>query len=162
MTCSNPYALDDVWIAALGTLPDPRPLAALLRSDTPMTTGARYALAEMLHPGDPPLTNQRLVARHNPAFDRLIRQLGAAVSYQKAITSGTTARKAAEAAGKEAGVTARQAFRWAQERVPERLQERLRGADILASSKVSKEPGGSVVDNDLANGITIGALSMSS
>jgi hypothetical protein len=88
MTGDHLYRLDDVWVAAVNALPDPRPLAALLRSDTPMTIGARKLLAEMFHPGDPPLTDQRLVVRHNPDFDRMIRQLGVTVHYRQALAPG--------------------------------------------------------------------------
>jgi hypothetical protein len=125
-----------------------------------MTTGARHLLAELFHPGDPPLTNQRLVVRHNPDFDRMIRQLGATVTYHKAITAGTSKGKAEQAAAREAGVTARQARRWVQESIPERLQERLQGLDILPSPNVQHDRSGCAVEYDLANSIVIGALSM--
>jgi len=160
MTLHDPYALDDVWLAAFNALPDPRPIAALLRSDTPMTTGARHVLGEMFHPGSPPLTDQRVVVRRNPDFDRVVRQLGAAVTYRKAIAAGTSKGKAEQAAAREAGVTARQARRWAQEGIPEQLQERLHGLDILPSPNVQHEPDGRGVDDDLANLLVMGSMSM--
>jgi hypothetical protein len=49
------------------------------------TGGARHLLAELFHPGDLPLTDQRVVTRRNPDFGRMLRQLGAAVTYRKAI-----------------------------------------------------------------------------
>jgi hypothetical protein len=45
----TPFAQDDVWLSALNVLPDdPRPLAALLRSDTPMPHWVRYELADLI------------------------------------------------------------------------------------------------------------------
>jgi hypothetical protein len=161
MTACDPYALEDVWLAAVHALPDPRPLAALLRSDTPMPMGARNMLAEMLHPGDPPLTDHRLTVRRNAEFDRMIRQLGAAATYRKAIAAGMLKGKAEQAAAQEAGVTARQARRWAQEGVPERLQERLYGLDILALPNVQHGTDNrEYVESDLANHLMVGAMSL--
>jgi hypothetical protein len=77
--------------------------------------GARHLLVEMFHPGDLPITDQKIVVRRNPDFDRMIRGLGVTVNYRRALADGTSARKAAKAAGKQAGVTERQAFRWIQE-----------------------------------------------
>ena len=163
---SDPFALQDVWLAAVNALPDPRPIAALLRSDTPLPAGARHLLAELFHPGNPPITDWELQPKRNPEFDPTIRKLSATAEYRKAIANGTPAREAAEAAATKANVTARQAFRWIQENVPALLRERLLGcrlgfADILASPNVSNFFVGSVVhDEESANYLIMGALSM--
>ena len=156
----TPYALEDVWLAAINALPDPRPLAALLRSDTPMPMGARDVLAEMLHPGNPPITDQKLAVRRNPHFDRMLRQLGAALTYRRAITAGIAKGNAEQAAAQDAHITPRQARRWAQEDVPARLQERLHRLDILPSSNVQHDSGvDGVGDGCLASLLTTGAMS---
>jgi|SRR4051812_4263384 hypothetical protein len=162
---SDPFALHDVWLAAVNALPDPRPIAALLRSDTPMPNGARHLLAELFHPGNPPITDWEVLPQRNPEFARMIRKLTVTSTYKRALADGTPARKAAEEAGKEANVTARQAFRWIQENVPERLRDRLcksqlDRADILALLNVSNEAGSSVVNDEMANFVVIGAMSM--
>ena len=166
MGVTDPFALHDVWLAAVNALPDPRPIAALLRSDTPLPSGARHLLAELFHPGNPPITDWELQPKRNPEFDPTIRKLSATAEYRKAIADGTSAREAAEAAATKANVTARQAFRWIQENVPALLRERLLGcrlgfADILASPNVSNFFVGSVVhDEESANYLIMGALSM--
>ena len=62
---SDDYALEDIWINAFAALTqspsDPKPLAKLLRSDTPMPPGARDTLAELLSPGNPEYLMCRLV-----------------------------------------------------------------------------------------------------
>jgi hypothetical protein len=161
---NDPYALHDVWLAAVNALPDPRPIAALLRSDTPMPSGARHLLAELFHPGNPPITDWEVLPQRNPEFARVIRKLTVTATYKRALDDGTPARKAAEAAGNEANVTARQAFRWIQENIPERLRARLRkcqldGTDILALPNVSNEAGGSVVNDEVANNLVLGITS---
>jgi hypothetical protein len=143
---SDPYALHDVWIAAVNALPDPRPIAALLRSDTPMPDGARYLLAELFRPGSPPLTDHQVLPTRNPEFARTIRKLSATATYRQALAEGAPVREAAEAAGTKASVTSRQVHRWIQEGVPERLRDRMHecrmhGADILALPKVSNKSG---------------------
>jgi hypothetical protein len=46
---TTPFAREDVWLAAINALPDdPRPIAALLRSDTPLPAWARYELADAI------------------------------------------------------------------------------------------------------------------
>jgi hypothetical protein len=84
---NDPFALHDVWLAAINALPDPRPIAALLRSDTPMPDGARHLLAELFHPGDPPISDFRLVPQRNPEFARAIRKFSATVAYRKALAT---------------------------------------------------------------------------
>jgi len=55
----------DEWLNAgagiIATIPpDPKPMAALLRSKKPIPDGLRDLLAELLDPGEPPLYNVRL------------------------------------------------------------------------------------------------------
>jgi hypothetical protein len=161
---SNPFALRDVWLAAVNALPDMRPVAALLRSDTPIPDSVRYLMAELLHPGTPPFTDMQLRAHVNPEFDRMIRKLSATATYRKALAEGIPAREAAEVAGAQANVTARQAFRWIEENVPVRLRNRLhehprRQLTFSGSHYVSKEPRGSMVDIESANNLIAGAMS---
>jgi hypothetical protein len=161
---SDPFAIHDVWLAAVNALPDARPIAALLRSDTPMPDGARHLLAELFHPGNPPITDYQLQAHRNPEFARTIRKLGATVTYRRALADGTTKSKAAEEAAKWSGVDARQVRRWLQENVPERLLGRLRAGnlnslDILAPPNVQHRKEDSTVEEEVAN-IILGLLSM--
>ena len=140
---TDPFALHE--LAAVNALPDPRPIAALLRSDTPMPDGARHLLAELFHPGNPPITDWEVLPQRNPEFARMIRKLSATVNYRQALADGTAKGKAEEAAGSVANITARQARRWVQENIPEQLRARLRscsldGLDILAPSNVQHEP----------------------
>jgi hypothetical protein len=55
---------EDAWINAIAEFTNgknPEPLVALLRSDTPITAGARDLLAELFNPGEPSLFGGRLV-----------------------------------------------------------------------------------------------------
>ena len=59
---------EDEWLnagcALIATIPpDPKPMAAMLRSVTPIPPGIRDTLAELLDPGDPPLYNVRLTPK---------------------------------------------------------------------------------------------------
>jgi len=55
--------IDDIWINAFGAFPDVQPLVRLLRSDVPITPGARDLFAELLSPGDPPISDFELVPK---------------------------------------------------------------------------------------------------
>src|ERR1700730_15088970 len=59
---------EDEWINAVQALicnipASPKPLAAMLRGDTPIPRGIRDTLAELLDPGEPPLYNVRLTPK---------------------------------------------------------------------------------------------------
>jgi hypothetical protein len=68
----DPYALEDIWLNALGAFPDVRPLADLLRSDLPLPSTIRTVMAGLLDPGDPPIDRYVLRPEINPKFDDLI------------------------------------------------------------------------------------------
>jgi hypothetical protein len=118
---------EDVWLNAFAAFPDIRPLVRLLRSDTPMTAGAREILAELLSPSHPPIDSFVLELKPNADFDKTLRKLGAVAEYKIATGAGMSAEIAAEEAGSNHNVTGRQLFRWLKEDVPQRLGERLRG-----------------------------------
>jgi hypothetical protein len=166
MLKTDPFAIHDVWLAAVNALPDTRPVAALLRSDTPLPAGARHLLAELFHPGDPPITDYRLHPALNPEFARAIRKFSATVTYRQARANGTTKGQAAEDAAKGAGVDARQVRRWLKEDTPEQLRDRLGAGnvatlDILAPPNVqhSGAPIGHT-ESDTATHLIIALLSM--
>jgi hypothetical protein len=119
--------INDTWINAFGALPDVQPLVRLLRSDMPVTPGARDLLAELLSPGDPPITDFELVPRRNKKFDAMLEQLEKVARYAEEREAGKSAQAAAVEAGKAAGVEDRTIFRY-RERLGQ-LGERLRGAD---------------------------------
>jgi hypothetical protein len=129
---------EDAWINAINALArlsgrdkkvvsDPDPLVRLLRSDTPMTPGARDALAELLSPGDPPIFDFVLEPKRVGKFDNLLTAFDAVESYAKKIEDGQSSQVAAEEAGDEHLVTDRQIYRYLDK--VRRLGERLRGAD---------------------------------
>jgi hypothetical protein len=119
--------IDDIWINAFGALPDVQPLVRLLRSDTQMPPGARDLLAELLSPGDPPITDFELVPRRNKKFDTLLDQLERVAPYANEREAGKSAQAAAVVAGEAAGVEDRTIFRYRENL--RRLGERLRGVD---------------------------------
>jgi hypothetical protein len=119
--------IDDLWINALGALPDVQPLVRLLRSDTPMPPGARDLLAELFCPGDPPISDFELVPMRNKKFDTMLDQLEIVGTYAQKREAGRSAQDAAIEAGKAHGVEDRTIFRYREKL--RRLGERLRGLD---------------------------------
>jgi hypothetical protein len=119
--------IDDIWINAFGALPDVQPLVRLLRSDTPMPPGARDLLAELLSPGDPPISDFELVPKRNKKFDTILDQLEKVAPYAQEREAGKSAQAAAIEAGEAAGVDERTIFRYHEKL--RRLGERLRGVD---------------------------------
>lgn len=76
------YELEDVWINALAKLPNAKPLAELLRSETPMPPGARDLLAEYLHPEKPEIAGGRLVyEKRLGALEKVLSLRGRPRSY---------------------------------------------------------------------------------
>jgi len=141
---TDPYELEDIWInafAALGRIkltsdeggafdggtiadPDVQPLVELLRSDIPMTAGARDALAELLSPGDPPINNWKLVPERIKRIDPIAKQLDGVAAFEKNRGAGMTAEVAAENTGVRGG---RQINRYRESL--ERLGQRIHGKD---------------------------------
>ena len=119
--------IDDIWLNALGALPDVQPLVRLLRSDTPITPGARDLLAELLSPGDPPISDFELVPKRIKKFDAMLDQLERLAPYAQEREAGQSAQAAAAEAGEAAGVDERTIFRYRENL--RRLGERLRGID---------------------------------
>jgi len=122
----DPFVLEDLWINAFAAFPDLQPLVQLLRSNTPMTTGARDLLAELLSPGDPPIDSFVLELKPNAKFRKMFPELDAVHSYANARDAGESSEKAAAKAAEQHLVTERQIHRYRAKM--KRLGDRLRGA----------------------------------
>jgi hypothetical protein len=118
---SGDHEIDDIWLNAFAAFPDVQPLVQLLRSNTPMTPGARDLLAELLSPGDPPIDSFVLELKPNADFAKMLRKFDAVADYKM----GTSA----DEAGAKQNVTGRTVFRYLDEEIPQKLGERLRGKD---------------------------------
>jgi len=125
--------ISDIWINAFGALPDVEPLVRLLRSDVPMTPGARDLLAELLSPSDPPISDFELVPKRIKKFDTILEQLEKVAPYAQEREAGQSAQAAAAEAGEAAEVTDRTIFRYRENL--QRLGERLRGVDKPAKPR---------------------------
>jgi hypothetical protein len=123
------HEIDDLWINACLAFPNLQPLVKLLRSDTPMTAGARDILAELLCPSDPPIDSFVLELKPNAEFGKMLRKLNAVADYKMATSAGALSEPAADEAGAKQYVTGRQVFRYLKEDIPQKLGERLRGKD---------------------------------
>jgi len=117
--------IDDLWINAFAALPDVQPLVRLLRSDTPMSPGARDILAELFSPGDPPISDFELMPKRIKKFDAMLDQLEIVGTYAEKRQAGQSAQDAAIEAGEAHGVEDRTIFRYRQNL--RRIGERLRG-----------------------------------
>jgi hypothetical protein len=116
------YELEDIWLKAFHAFPDVKPLVALLRSDTPMPSGPRKLLAELLCPGDPPIDSYILELKSNPKFHDLInKKLDTAYNFAQAKEAGQSEADAASSAGK----VERQIYRYLADL--KKLGQRLRG-----------------------------------
>jgi hypothetical protein len=117
------YELEDIWLNAFSAFPDLTPLVTLLRSNnTPMPTGARHRLAELLSPGSPPIDRYILELKLNPKFDDLInKKLETVYTFAKAREAGHSEADAAALAGK----VERHIYRYRDEL--KKLGQRLRG-----------------------------------
>lgn len=110
--------INDIWINAFAAFPDVQPLLLLLRSDTPMTPGARDLLAELLSPGDPPIDPFVLELKPNAKFDMagILEKIAAADLYGCELAAGKSSQQAAKQAGhKYARVSGRQLYRYLHE-----------------------------------------------
>jgi hypothetical protein len=140
------HEIENLWINAFLAFPNLQPLVKLLRSDTPMTAGARDLLAELLCPGDPPIGDFVLELKPNAEFGKMLRKLNAVADYKRARAKRARAKRArakraratsagalseppADEAGAKQNVTGRQVFRYLEEDIPQKLGERLRGKD---------------------------------
>lgn len=119
--------IDDIWLNALGALPDVQPVVRLLRSDAPITPGVRDILAELLSPGDPPISDFELVPQRIKKFDKMLDQLEKLAPYAQEREAGQSAQAAAIEAGEATGVDERTIFRYRENL--RRFSERLRGVD---------------------------------
>jgi hypothetical protein len=115
------HEIENLWINAFLAFPNLQPLVELLRSDTPMTAGARDLLAELLCPGDPPIGDFVLELKPNAEFGKMLRKLNAVADYKMGL--------AADEAGAKQNVTGRTVFRYLEEEIPQKLGQRLRGKD---------------------------------
>jgi hypothetical protein len=71
---------EDEWRNAVtafiaGTPQDPKPLAAMLRGDTPIPPGIRDALAELIDPGKPEYLGCKLVLKETGETRKNLRKL---------------------------------------------------------------------------------------
>ena len=125
--------IDDIWINAFGAFPDVQPLVRLLRSDVPITPGARDLFAELLSPGDPTISDFELVPKRVKKFDTMLEQLEKVGIYAQKRDAGQSAQAAAADAGEAAGVDERTIFRYRENL--QRLGQRLRGVDKPAKPR---------------------------
>ena len=124
---------DDIWLNAIAAFPDVKPLIDLLRSDLPMTPGARDLIAEMLMPGNPPIDKFQLECKPNPQFDDMLWKVSVEAKYRSNRADGLGSEEAAEQTGdpvagvRQVGV--RQVHRVVGEKTGLRLHKRLKGQD---------------------------------
>lgn len=117
-------SIDDLWINACQAFPDTEPLVKLLRSDTPMTSGARDLLANLLSPSTPPSDSFMLVAKPNPKWFRMMGtgvdehgdddqgEFGVVATYAEKVQAGLSSEAAEEAAGLQKNVGPKQVHRY--------------------------------------------------
>jgi hypothetical protein len=120
----EPLVLDD------GAVADVEPLVRLLRSNTPMTPGARDTLAELLSPGDPPYMNWKLVPEQIKRVDPIAKQLDGATAFEQNRNAGMSVQDAADQASIRGG---RQILRY--RALLGRLGRRLHGEDPPPKSR---------------------------
>jgi hypothetical protein len=151
----------DVWLAALRLLSsDPRAMAALLKSDTPMPNSIRYPLGELFHPGSPPLLDVRVVPKQT-AFTKAVAKLTATLEYYQRTSAGESSQAVAEDIAERHGVTSRQVYRWLDEGLPKQFASRLLNfTDKNNSQNVSHCTERVAHADDSANDYILGALSM--
>src|ERR1700756_86896 len=84
MTASNVHDLVETWRCAIRLLPsDPRALAALLKSDTPMPHGVRYLIGEISHRGTPPLIDITAKPKRTKAVSKAVDKLNVSREYER-------------------------------------------------------------------------------
>jgi hypothetical protein len=90
-----------IWRDAFAALPDDmKPLARLIRCDTPFPADARILLAELLAPGNPPVLEWQLECKANKQAKKARRNAGIEDNYRKNLAGGLKPTDAAEQAGK--------------------------------------------------------------
>jgi hypothetical protein len=154
----------DVWIAALRLLPsDPRALAALMKSDTPLPNSIRYLIGELFSPGRPPLLDVQAVPKKTGAHTMALEKLGASLEYYQRTGAGQSSEDAVEELADGLGVSSRQIYRWLAEDMPEQFKTRLvKFTDKINSGNVSDEPARITNHsaNESANDLIQGVMSM--
>jgi hypothetical protein len=84
MTASNVHDLVETWRCAIRLLPsDPRALAALLKSDTPMPHGVRYLIGEIFHHGNRPLIDITVKPKRTKAVSKAVDKLNVSREYER-------------------------------------------------------------------------------
>src|ERR1700730_9023539 len=117
------------------TQPDPKPMAALLRSNKPFPDGLRDLLAELLDPGEPPLYNVRLTPKSIQTAlkeTELFKMINVVAEYENLRNAGKSAIDArADAMGKYGphGWSDESVFNGKRRRV-RKLMKRVRSEDI--------------------------------
>jgi hypothetical protein len=153
----------DVWLAALRLLSsDPRAMAALLKSDTPMPNSIRYLLGELFSPGRPPLLDVQVVPKQTKAFTKAIDKLTVSLEYSQRVSTGQSSQAVAEEIAERHGVSSRQVYAWLAEGLPEQFKSRLlRFTEENNFENFSDAPARVAHhDDESANNFIIGALSM--
>ena len=153
----------DLWLAALRLLPsDPRGLAALMKSDTPLPNSIRYLLGELFHPGRPPILDVQVVPKPSKAFAKAIGKLNVSLEYNQRTSAGQPSQEAAEEIAERHGVSSRQVYVWLAEGMPKQFETRL----IKFTEEINFENFSdfrervSQHDGDSANHLVIGEMSM--
>jgi hypothetical protein len=153
----------DVWMAALRLLPsDPRAMAALMKSDTPLPNSIRYLIGELFHPGSPPLIDVQVVPKQTKAFAKAVDKLSVSLEYSQRVSTGQSSQAVAEDIAERHGVTSRQVYAWLAEGLPEQFTARLlKFTEENNFENFSDAPARIAHhDDELANNLIIGALSM--
>ena len=117
--------LEDIWEQAFRALPDMRPIARLIRSDVPMPPAARYRLAALLTPGNPPMWEWKFSCEENKDFKKVRRNLDVEDKYRGKMADGIRSEEAAEQAGSQYNIGDRRVHQIMEMNAGERLQERL-------------------------------------
>jgi hypothetical protein len=153
----------DVWLAALRLLPaDPRALAALMKSDTPLPNSIRYLLGELFNPGRPALLDVQAVPKQTNAHTKAISKLSVSLEYYQRTRPSQTSQSAAEEIAELHGVTSRQVYKWLAEGMPGQFESRLIEFTEQNNSQKFSDCAERIAhhNDELANDLIIGALSM--
>jgi hypothetical protein len=153
----------DLWLAAIRLLPsDPRGLAALMKSDTPLPNSIRYLLGELFHPGRPPLLDVQVMPKQTNAFAKAVDKLSVSIEYHQRTSVGESSQVVSEDIAERHGVTSRQVYKWIAEGLPKQFESRLLNfTEQNNSQKFSDAPARIPHhDEELANNLVIGAMSM--
>jgi hypothetical protein len=134
---------EDEWLNASSALiatipPDPKPMAALLRSEKPVPHGIRDLLAELLDPGEPPLYNVKLTPKRirtkRKEAELFNRTIGAIAEYDKLRNAGKSANDARAYVAKKYGWNCDESVFNGHRRRVHAYMKRVRGEDITGKN----------------------------